>query len=66
MVVITGQGIGVRVPRKEDDRLMRGRGLFVGDIKVLDLTNITFLCSALAHAEIVSISAPAEDAVKWY
>ena len=30
-----GQGVGVRLPRKEDDRLMRGRGQFVADILFL-------------------------------
>ena len=29
------QGVGASVPRKEDARLMRGRGQFVGDICLL-------------------------------
>ena len=29
----TGQGVGARLIRKEDDRLMRGRGQFVADLR---------------------------------
>ena len=29
-----GQGVGARLPRKEDDRFLRGRGQFVGDIRL--------------------------------
>ena len=29
---MTDQGIGARLLRKEDDRYMRGRGQYVGDI----------------------------------
>lgn len=39
---------------------MRGKGLFVGDIKVPDLTDVAFLRSPLAHAEIVSIPVQGE------
>ncbi len=31
---MSGQGVGKSVPRKEDDRYLRGRGQFVADIKL--------------------------------
>ena len=53
-----GKGIGVRLPRKEDDRFMRGQGTYVGDMKLPGMSDVAFLRSPLAHARIVSIAAP--------
>ena len=47
-----GQGVGARLPRKEDDRLMRGRGQFVADIRLAGLQDVAFVRSPLAHARI--------------
>ncbi|MBS3651631.1 xanthine dehydrogenase family protein [Pseudaminobacter sp. 19-2017] len=55
-------GIGARLPRKEDDRLMRGRGLFVGDISMPGLQDVAFLRSPLAHGRIVSVDVPEDCA----
>lgn len=52
------QGVGARVPRKEDDRLMRGRGQFVGDIRLAGLQDVAFVRSPLAHARIRAIHVP--------
>src|SRR3954463_5303077 len=52
------QGVGARVPRKEDDRLMRGRGQFVGDIRLAGLQDVAFVRSPLAHARIRNIHVP--------
>lgn len=49
------QGVGKRVPRKEDDRLMRGRGLFVADVRLPLMRDVAFLRSPLAHGRIVGI-----------
>lgn len=54
----TGQGVGARVLRKEDDRLMRGRGQFVADIRLAGLKDVAFVRSPLAHARIRGISIP--------
>ncbi|MEP9379476.1 xanthine dehydrogenase family protein molybdopterin-binding subunit [Aquabacter sp. CN5-332] len=54
----TGQGIGARVLRKEDDRLMRGRGQFVADIRLPGLKDVAFVRSPLAHARIRGITIP--------
>ena len=53
------QGIGARIPRKEDDRLMRGRGQFVADIRLPHLHDVAFLRSPYAHARIIHIEIPA-------
>jgi carbon-monoxide dehydrogenase large subunit len=53
------QGVGVSVPRKEDDRFLRGRGQFVGDIKLDGMMDVAFVRSPLAHAKIRAIHVPA-------
>ena len=53
------QGVGVSVPRKEDDRYLRGRGQFVGDIKLDGMMDVAFVRSPLAHAKIRAIHVPA-------
>jgi len=53
------QGVGVSVPRKEDDRYLRGRGQFVGDIKLDGMMDVAFVRSPLAHAKILAIHVPA-------
>lgn len=55
---ITDEGIGVRLPRKEDDRLLRGRGQFVADIKMPGLQDVAFVRSPIAHGHIHSIEIP--------
>src|SRR5271170_1060285 len=52
------QGVGARLLRKEDDRLMRGRGQFVADIRLPGLQDVAFVRSPLAHARIKSITVP--------
>lgn len=50
------QGIGARLLRKEDDRLMRGRGEFVADIRLAGLQDVAFVRSPIAHARLRGIS----------
>ena len=52
------QGVGARLLRKEDDRLMRGRGEFVADIRLAGLQDVAFVRSPLAHARIRGITIP--------
>ncbi|HEY6174588.1 MAG TPA: xanthine dehydrogenase family protein molybdopterin-binding subunit [Kofleriaceae bacterium] len=54
----TGQGIGARLARKEDDRYLRGRGQFVGDMSLPHLRDVAFLRSPRAHARIRTIRVP--------
>ena len=54
----TGQGVGARLIRKEDDRLMRGRGQFVADLRFAGMQDVAFVRSPLAHARIRGIVIP--------
>ncbi len=51
-------GVGASLLRKEDDRLLRGRGEFVADIALRGTHEVVFLRSPHAHAVINSISVP--------
>src|SRR6266403_7097 len=47
--------------RKEDDRLLRGRGKFADDIKLREMLYLRFVRSPYAHARIISLdTSPAE------
>src|SRR5438128_10220813 len=56
----TTQGVGARLLRKEDDRLMRGRGQFVADIRLAGMKDVAFVRSPVAHARVRGISIPAD------
>lgn len=58
--VIKAQGIGARVPRKEDARHLAGKGNFVGDMAMPGLSEVAFLRSPLAHARIAAVRVPEE------
>jgi carbon-monoxide dehydrogenase large subunit len=51
-------GVGARLPRKEDDRYMRGRGTYVGDIKAPGLRDVAFVRSPVAHARVLGVNPP--------
>ena len=51
-------GVGASVLRKEDDRHLRGRGKFVGDIQPAGTRHIAFLRSPVAHGYLRSVSIP--------
>jgi carbon-monoxide dehydrogenase large subunit len=53
------QGIGASLPRKEDDRFMRGRGEYVANLRMVGMKDVAFLRSPVAHARIISIEKPA-------
>jgi carbon-monoxide dehydrogenase large subunit len=55
----TGSGIGSSVPRKEDERHLRGMGEFVGDIRLAGMRDLAFVRSPIAHGRIVAIKKPA-------
>lgn len=59
------QGIGARVPRKEDARHLHGRGNFVSDMILPGQQEVAFLRSPVAHGRLVRIGKPQglEDAV---
>ncbi len=51
-------GIGASVPRLEDDRYLRGRGRFVGDIKLPGMLEVAFVRSPIAHGRVRGIVKP--------
>jgi aerobic carbon-monoxide dehydrogenase large subunit len=55
---VTGLGVGARVLRKEDERLMRGRGQFVADLRFAGMRNVAFVRSPIAHGLIRNIVVP--------
>jgi 2-furoyl-CoA dehydrogenase large subunit len=48
--------VGQAVPRKEENRLLRGRGKFADDIKLREMLYLHFVRSPYGHARIVSIN----------
>jgi carbon-monoxide dehydrogenase large subunit len=54
----SAKGVGASIRRKEDDRLTRGRGRFVGDMKFPGQLEAAFVRSTVAHGRIRSISIP--------
>ena len=59
------RGIGARIPRNEDQRLLSGRSTFMADIAHPRMWEVAFLRSPVAHARIVAAEKPsgAEDRV---
>ncbi|OZI60477.1 xanthine dehydrogenase family protein molybdopterin-binding subunit [Bordetella genomosp. 11] len=49
------EGVGARVPRKEDARHLHGKGNFVADMAMPGLSEVAFLRSPLAHARIAAV-----------
>ena len=58
-----GSWVGKALPRKEDNRLLRGRGKFVDDIKLRDMLYLKFIRSPYAHAKVTNIDTSAAEAV---
>ncbi len=56
--------VGQSLPRKEENRLLRGRGKFADDIKLRDMLYLRFVRSPYAHAKIVSIDMSAAEALQ--
>jgi aerobic carbon-monoxide dehydrogenase large subunit len=56
---MTDKGVGARLPRKEDQRFLRGRGEYVANIRVAGMLDVAFVRSPMAHARILGIRKPA-------
>jgi len=54
----TGKGIGARLARKEDERFLRGRGEYVGNIRMVGMRDVAFMRSPVAHARIRDLQKP--------
>ncbi len=59
----TGDWVGQSIRRKEDARLVRGKGKFVDDIKLLGMLHLAFVRSPFAHAKITSIDVSEAEAL---
>ena len=55
----TGQGVGARLPRKEDSRHLHGRGQFVPDLILPGQREVAFFRSPVAHARLLGVRKPA-------
>src|ERR1700687_5206078 len=49
------KGVGQPIRRKEEDRLVRGKGIFVDDQKLTGMLYIHFVRSSYGHAKIVKV-----------
>src|ERR671918_2290003 len=58
------RGIGHNVRRKEDDRLIRGKGTFVDDVKLPGMLHMAILRSPFAHASINGIDTSKASALR--
>jgi carbon-monoxide dehydrogenase large subunit len=57
------EGVGAALPRKEDDRFLRGRGRYVGDIRFPGMLEVAFLRSPVAHGVVRAVTAPPGSSV---
>ncbi len=58
-----GAWVGKGLARKEDNRLLRGRGKFVDDIKLFGMLYLKFVRSPYAHAKVTSLDTSAAEAL---
>ena len=59
-----GRWVGRPVPRKEESRLLRGRGKFADDVKMREMLYLRFVRSPYAHAKVVSVDVSAAEALR--
>jgi CO/xanthine dehydrogenase Mo-binding subunit len=59
----TKNWVGQPLPRKEENRLLRGRGKFADDIKLREMLYLRFVRSPFAHAKIMSVDVSAAEAL---
>ena len=55
--------VGERVKRREDPRLIQGRGTYVDDVKIVGMQHLAFKRSDVAHGRISSIDTRAAAAM---
>jgi aerobic carbon-monoxide dehydrogenase large subunit len=53
-----GHGIGASLRRKEDARFLRGRGQYVGDVRLPGMLEVAFVRSPVAHGKLGVIAKP--------
>src|SRR5215210_5787386 len=55
--------VGERVKRREDPRLIQGRGTFVDDVKLTGMQHLAFKRCDIAHGRILSVDTSAAEAM---
>ena len=55
---MTKTGVGVRAPRKEDERFLYGRGQYIGDLRFPRMREVAFVRSPVAHARLKAVNIP--------
>src|SRR5919112_4869522 len=55
--------VGERVKRREDPRLIQGRGTYVDDVKIAGMLHMAFRRSDVAHGQIRSVDVSAAAAM---
>ena len=56
--------VGTRVKRREDPRLIQGKGTYVDDVKIVGMQYVAFKRSDVAHGRILSIDTKAAEAME--
>ena len=51
-------GVGASVPRKEDRRFLRGKGMYVADVHLPGILDVAFLRSQYAHGRLLGLEIP--------
>ena len=51
-------GVGASLLRKEDDRFLRGKGQYIGDISLDKTREVAFVRSPVAHARLLGVQIP--------
>ena len=51
-------GVGASLLRKEDDRFLRGKGYYIGDISLDGTREVAFVRSPVAHARLLGVQIP--------
>ncbi len=55
---VSGNGVGARLGRKEDNRFLRGQGQYIGDIGFPRMREVAFVRSPVAHARLLGVAIP--------
>ncbi len=61
---MTTKLLGERTKRKEDPRLIQGRGHFVDDLKLDGMLHLTFVRSVHAHARLKKVDTTAAKSMR--
>src|SRR5262249_8497150 len=61
MTSTSSQGIGAPVPRKEDERFLRGQGQYVADIRMPGTREIAFVRSPVAPGRLPHVTLPEQS-----